>query len=903
MIKPLLQLEKGIHSANHYRRYFRKLVKAKGSKQAAFAAVKQVYRESGFRAAKIYLRDFVDVPEKLHLNDGVVILATQHTFYIAKLFSQALNKIHIENKILLSEPKKGYSGQLHIVICPQMFAKLPEKYIAFQMEQSVSSRWFTEDYFNRLKNAKFVFDYAMPNLQFLQDNGIPFKQLFYVPVGLLENSQEKQPESHSNFEYDVAFYGDANCERRQFFLKKLQEKFSVKIISEVFGDELYQLLNKAKIVVNIHYYENALLETTRIYECLSLNKLLISEVGSDQAEHKNLDGLVDFVEIDDVDGMIQRIDYWLSHTKEFNQRIEEIKQARNQPNQFQFFFYRFLLSQDLMEFDHFYQLCGNYVQPKGDFWCLSLPESTVRRQDFKKDNHYNIEIIDGLRHQIGWVGCGLSYKFMMKRAEDLKLPQVTICEDDVLFYPKFFERYENIRSNLLNTKEKWDIFSGLVSDLSEYAKVSLSPILLDNEKVYNINMLISMVFNIYSSNCYSKICNWNDKYRPASLSNTIDRYIQDSGTFKGLIISPFLVGHKEDLDSTLWGHSNDKYNLMIENSQNLLDEKISALSVSGFAKNKNSKKKILLVMPDHVGLYHCIRKNLEYYGFEVTEAIISGNTINYEFPKIKNSIWHDRTPLYDYALVIRGDLFVPSGFLEKIKPYIKNEMVAYQWDYMNRFPLIWQAVPLFKKFFVFDMNDYKNNKNQFLPLTNFYFDYNLKNKTNEKFDFYFLGCHVEGREHEIQLFAKTAKENHWTLDFEIVAPSENDVQKWRSIYPFDNIRIGTRFYSFQENLANMQYSKVLVDFKTPGQEGLSFRCFEALGSRKKLITTNTNIRHYDFYHPNNIFIWDGNDLTGLSDFLALPYVEIDNEIREKYGFGNWIKYVLNIEDFNAITLP
>lgn len=575
LIKPLLQIEKSIHSANHYRRYFRKLVKAKGSKQAAFAAVKQVYRESGFRAAKIYLRNFVDVPAKLHLNDGVVILATQHTFYIAKLFSQALNKIHIENKILLSEPKKGYSGQLHIVICPQMFAKLPEKYIAFQMEQSVSSRWFTDDYFNRLKNAKFVFDYAMPNLQFLQDNGIPFKQLFYVPVGLLENSQEKQPESHSNFEYDVAFYGDANCERRQFFLKKLQEKFSVKIISEVFGDELYQLLNKAKIVVNIHYYENALLETTRIYECLSLNKLLISEVGSDQAEHKNLDGLVDFVEIDDVDGMIQRIDYWLSHTKEFNQRIEEIKQARNQPNQFQFFFYRFLLSQDLMEFDQFYKLCSDYVQPKGDFWCLSMPESVERRQDFKKDNHYNIEMIDGLRHQIGWVGCGLSYKFMMKRAEDLRLPQVTICEDDVLFNKDFIKRYNELHNTLLVTDKNWDIFSGLIADLHPEVRIEHHDISSSNEKIFKINKLVSMVFNIYNQSAYAKIHQWN--YHKRTTDNTIDRYIELHGGIDGLVVSPFLVGHKEDLHSTLWGQQNSVYLQMIAKSQKLLIQKIQAL--------------------------------------------------------------------------------------------------------------------------------------------------------------------------------------------------------------------------------------------------------------------------------------------------------------------------------------
>lgn len=286
LLNPLSQLGKNIRSANRYRRLIRKLAQDRGSLQAALREMKDVYAESGFHAVKKHLQHFQDIPEALKLEDGVVILATQHTRYIAQLFANALDKINTPHEILLEAPQKGYSKQLHIVICPQMFAKLPERYIAFQMEQSVSSRWFTKDYFQRLKNARFVFDYAVPNLQFLQDNGIEFRKLFYLPVGLLENSQENQSESDSNFEYDIAFYGDINCERRQLFLKKLQEKFSVKIISEVFGDELYQLLNKAKMVVNIHYYENALLETTRICECLSLNKLIISEAGG--GNHQNI---------------------------------------------------------------------------------------------------------------------------------------------------------------------------------------------------------------------------------------------------------------------------------------------------------------------------------------------------------------------------------------------------------------------------------------------------------------------------------------------------------------------------------------------------------------------------------------------------------------------------------------
>jgi len=73
--------------------------------------------------------------------------------------------------------------------------------------------------------------------------------------------------------------------------------------------------------------------------------------------------------------------------------------------------------------------------------------------------------------------------------------------------------------------------------------------------------------------------------------------------------------------------------------------------------------------------------------------------------------------------------------------------------------------------------------------------------------------------------------------------------------------------------------------------------------QKKLITTNTQIRYYDFYHPDNIFIWDGLSFDGITDFLKQPYYEIDTPIKERYSFGNWIRYILDIPPYDPISLP
>lgn len=598
LLKPLIKLESGIQSINQYRKAFRHLCKEKGGIQSAYQFCQSIYSESGMKGVKKYLKNEKELeiipsvhllvePEEIEkreltledFEDGLVILTTPHTHYIARLLQNSLNKINVSSQIIFNQPLSGYSDQWHIVICPQIFESLPKYYMAFQMEQSISDRWFTESYLTRLENAAYIFDYSMKNVDFLQSKGFPFSQIYYLPVGLLRENQDIDfdIDFKDEYEYDVAFYGTPHCERRQLFLEKLSEHFSVKIISEVFGDELYALLRKAKVIVNIHYYENALLETTRLYECLSLNKIVVSEMGADQSEHAELEKLIDFTEIGNIDAMIERIQYWLSTPNALEDRKQLIAQKNQKVSQFDFYFYRFLLAQDLIEFNQFYDLCAEYVQPKGDFWCLSLAESVQRRQDFDADNHYNIDIFPGLRHRLGWVGCGLSYKFMLKTAERLHLPQVTICEDDVLFPENFAQRYAHIKDYLHQNQGSWDIFSGLISDLSEDVAIThtTTPSISEDEQFYGINKMVSTVCNVYACSAYAKIYEWDYQFRDTS--NTIDRYIEHHGGIRGLVVSPFLVGHKEDLHSTLWGFQNTTYRDMIHRSQALLDSKIAEL--------------------------------------------------------------------------------------------------------------------------------------------------------------------------------------------------------------------------------------------------------------------------------------------------------------------------------------
>ena len=196
----------------------------------------------------------------------------------------------------------------------------------------------------------------------------------------------------------------------------------------------------------------------------------------------------------------------------------------------------------------------------------------------------------------------------------------------------------------------------------------------------------------------------------------------------------------------------------------------------------------------------------------------------------------------------------------------------------------------------------RNPKHPFLPTTNFYFDHDFNLPENPPNDFYFIGWHMPDRAPIISAFSKAAETLGWKLDFNIGCLN-TDVDTLRRFYPTENIKIFIGVRSFADNLEAAKQAKILIDFKTPVHNGLSFRPFEALGYRKKLITTNAEIKKYDFYHPDNIFVWDGKSLDGLAEFVAKPYRELPPEIYQKYSFGNWLRYILDIPPHQKITLP
>ena len=503
------------------------------------------------------------------------ILTTPQTQYVAKTIKTYLDGLGRVCEIF----DYGYTDLqpdvLYISVCPQFLKKRPLHYIAVQLEQvSMTEHWSSEEYKATLRRAIAVLDYSLVNIEYL-NRVMPelAGKLYYFPISVRQIDPLPQTQTT-----DVLFYGDPASSKRQACLEKLRARFpGLTVCSSLFGEEMTAQLRQAKVLVNIHYYDPALLETTRICEALSAGGcVIVSEHSRDRGEDERFADLVDFVDEGDIDAMLDRVGYWLSHERERTEKLQSVRRAcTGKVSAGEYFFKRLLLAYDLIDFDTFYSACGRYVEFDTDRLCVNMPESVSRRKAFERQNRYGFCLFPALRHKDGWRGCAYSYKFIFTKALEQGFEKLLVCEDDVVF-PEELERKLTRIADFLARQPSWDLFSGLVADVNvqykdENNRIRVTAYRDEGELLFaKLNRVVSTVFNIYNRSIFPRLAGW-DREAGDARTNTIDRYMgQDRSQF--YTSYPFLVRQDGDICSTLWGGKNgDIYSDMISQSeQNLL---------------------------------------------------------------------------------------------------------------------------------------------------------------------------------------------------------------------------------------------------------------------------------------------------------------------------------------------
>ncbi|GGG57467.1 hypothetical protein [Bizionia arctica] len=235
----------------------------------------------------------------------------------------------------------------------------------------------------------------------------------------------------------------------------------------------------------------------------------------------------------------------------------------------------------------------------------------------------------------------------------------------------------------------------------------------------------------------------------------------------------------------------------------------------------------------------------------------------------------------DFIIVVRPDKLELDTIIA-LKKYTKN-YYSFYFDAISNFPEKIALIPYFDTVFSYEKKDVEKYNLSFS--TNFIYDFDTINQINPECKIFNISSYDE-RFGALEKMATYFKSKH--LDYTIIIRKEKE--------EVSNLVTFTQEYMPLKDVKNyLLKADVLLDVQKENQHGLSFRVFESLGYKKKLITTNKDVVHYDFYNPNNMMVVDVHNIQIPDAFFKTPYQEISMDVLYKYTLAGWIENVFHIK--------
>jgi hypothetical protein len=220
-----------------------------------------------------------------------------------------------------------------------------------------------------------------------------------------------------------------------------------------------------------------------------------------------------------------------------------------------------------------------------------------------------------------------------------------------------------------------------------------------------------------------------------------------------------------------------------------------------------------------------------------------------------------------------------------------GRLILYMWDsFLNKKNVV-GAIKYFDRVLTFDPDDAKRLNLFFRPL--FFTLGNQNKKNNGEIDISFIGTGHNDRAKIIETIknqcVKLKLKYYFYLYFQnkfiyyfhkITNKNFKHIKK--SCFHFNPI-------DYDGYIKISERSKAIVDIEHQKQKGLTIRTFEVLGKEKKLMTTNKNIKDYDFYDPVNILIIDRLNPVINEEFINTDYRRLPITIYYKYSLDGWLE--------------
>ena len=312
---------------------------------------------------------------------------------------------------------------------------------------------------------------------------------------------------------------------------------------------------------------------------------------------------------------------------------------------------------------------------------------------------------------------------------------------------------------------------------------------------------------------------------------------------------------------------------------------------------------ITLISFDNWGLNKHISTDLQKQGHTVQH--IDFNTFKYKYPSVlhkaynvilkaffKTNLKHQHygkeiikelkknDQIQDVILTIKGDFITPKSILE-FKKYTKKSIGFFN-DNIYRCPKIKRVLHCFDEVFSFEKEDCEKFNLNFASNW-IYNSENTFNRNEFEYDVFNISS-IDKRLPILKRIANNLASQKIKFKFIVYDKKQKDDDK--------NIQYIQKHMPLTEVNDYISHSKVLLDINRIGQAGLTFRVFESIGLNKKLITTNSDIKNYDFYNPNNILIIDEINPVIPTAFFENEYEKIPHSIYQKYTLEGWCNNVI-----------
>ena len=213
--------------------------------------------------------------------DKYKLLRTAHNHYITHTLFHLLRSIpkHVVLVDAVDHADDADDGVVYLITFCHHVDDMPKHYIVYQLEQMHTDNYLrNEPYKHKLRNAQQCWDYNAHNFRFYTTS-MP-RAWLPVPIASMpdifasERPRDQPP-------IDVLFYGAVN-DRRYEIMKRLHSALrpyalTVKLVRGFYGDALYPFIRRARVVLNLGFYDDTLLATYRLNEALAHHRVVVTE--------------------------------------------------------------------------------------------------------------------------------------------------------------------------------------------------------------------------------------------------------------------------------------------------------------------------------------------------------------------------------------------------------------------------------------------------------------------------------------------------------------------------------------------------------------------------------------------------------------------------------------------------